>query len=347
MPDLHTTAPSPRTLTIVEAMREAVAQEMERDPSVFILGEDVRVGGSFLFTLGLVSRFGPERIMDMPISEVGFVGMAIGAAIQGMRPIVDFQYGEFVLEAYSQIVQEATKLNYMSGGQVKIPIVLQCPTGASGRGAQHANSVEGYFFHVPGLKIVTPATPYDAKGLLISAIRDDNPVLFLVHKHTYGSKGRVLVQSAVATGHVPPEPYTIPLGLADIKREGSDVTVVANLLMLHRALSAADELAQEGISVEVIDLRTLVPLDTDTVCRSVAKTGRLVIVEEDPRRGGWGAEVAAVVADEAIGYLDAPIKRVAAPDVPIPFSPPLEASVVPDVARIKDAVRFVLGREVG
>jgi pyruvate/2-oxoglutarate/acetoin dehydrogenase E1 component len=339
--------PTTRNLTIVEALREAATQEMERDPAVFIMGEDIRIGGSFLFTLGLLDKFGPERIINCPISESGFVGLAIGAAIQGLRPIVDFQYGEFVLEAYDQLVQQAAKLRYMSGGQVRIPLVLQCPTGASGRGAQHANSVEGYFFHVPGLKIITPATPYDAKGLLISAIRDDNPVLCLVHKHTYGSKGRVLVQSKAATGHVPVEPYTIPLGVADVKRDGKDVTVVANLLMLHRALAAAEEMQQEGISVEVVDPRTLAPLDTQTICTSVAKTGRLVIVEEDNRRGGWGAEVAAVVAEEALAYLDAPIKRVAAPDTPVPFSPPLEASVVPDVARIKAAIRFVMGREEG
>ena len=334
-----------RVLTIVEAMREAVCQEMERDESVLLLGEDIRIGGSFLFTLGMLERFGPARVLNTPISESGFVGLAIGAAIQGLRPIVDFQYGDFVLEAMDQLVQQASKLRYMSGGQVKVPIVLQLPTGASGRGAQHANSVEGYFFHVPGLLIATPATPYDAKGLLTSAIRNDNPVLFLVHKHTYGSKGRPLARSKVATGHVPEDPYTIPFGVADIKREGSDVTVVANLLMLHRSLNVAEALAGEGISVEVVDLRTLVPLDTETIIASVQKTGRLVIVEEDNLRGGWGAEVAAVVADQALGDLDAPIKRVAGADTPVPFSPLLEAHVVPDEARIAAAIRFVLGRK--
>jgi pyruvate/2-oxoglutarate/acetoin dehydrogenase E1 component len=232
----------------------------------------------------------------------------------------------------------------MSGGQVKIPIVVHLPTGASGRGAQHANSIEGFFFHVPGLFLVTPATPYDAKGLMISAIRNDNPVLFAVHKHTYGSAGRHLAESSVATGHVPEEPYAIALGVADVKREGSDVTIVSNLQMLHRSLNAAEALAQEGISVEVVDLRTLVPLDRDTIIRSVRKTSRLVIVEEDNLRGGWGAEVAAVVADQALLDLDAPIKRIAAADVPVPFSPPLEEFVIPNEARIVDTVRQLLGR---
>jgi pyruvate dehydrogenase E1 component beta subunit len=324
-------------------MREAIREEMRRDERVFVLGEDVRIGGSFLFTLGLVDEFGPERVINTPISEAGFIGLATGAAIQGMHPVVDFQYGDFLFCAMDQIAQQATKLRYMSGGQVKVPMVIQLPTGASGRGAQHANSMEGFFFHIPGLKIATPATPYDAKGLLKSAIRDDNLVLFCVHKHLYGSKGRPLAQSSASVGHVPQEEYVIPLGLADVKREGSDITVVANLLMLHLALNVAEELANQGISVEIVDPRCLVPLDTDTVVSSVAKTGRLVIAEESNRRGGWGAEVAAEVAAQAIGYLDAPIRRVAAPDVPIPFSPGLEAAVVPDEARIREAILELVG----
>jgi acetoin:2,6-dichlorophenolindophenol oxidoreductase subunit beta len=332
-----------RDLTIVQALREAIREEMRRDDDVFVLGEDIRIGGSFLFTLGLLDDFGPERVLNTPISEAGFVGLAIGAAIQGMRPVIDFQYGDFLFTAFDQIVQQCTKLRYMSGGQVKIPLVFQMPTGASGRGAQHANNMESFFFHIPGIKIVTPATPYDAKGLFKSAIRDDNPVLFCVHKHLYGSKGRKLVESSVSRTHVPEEEYLIPLGVADVKRPGTDVTVVANSLMLHRAVNVADALAGEGISVEVIDPRTLVPLDIDPVIESVKKTSRLVIVEESNLRGGWGAEVAALVAEKAIGYLDAPIRRVAAPDVPIPFAPVLEAAVVPDEARIRVAIMELAG----
>lgn len=341
MPSVTTTT---RQLTIVQALREAVREEMNRDENVFVLGEDIRIGGSFLFTLGLLDEYGPDRVLNTPISEAGFVGLAIGAAIQGMRPVVDFQYGDFLFTAFDQIVQQATKLRYMSGGQVKIPLVFQMPTGASGRGAQHANTMESFFFHIPGLKIITPATPYDAKGLFKAAVRDDNPVLFCVHKHLYGSKGRPLAQSRVSQGHVPEEEYVLPLGEADIKHAGHDVTVVANSIMLHRALNVAESLAGEGVSVEVIDPRCLVPFDIDTVIESVKKTSRLVIVEESNERGGWGAQVAADVAGRAIGYLDAPIRRVAAPDVPVPFSPVLEHAVVPDEGRIRAAVLELVGR---
>jgi len=334
-----------RNLTIVQAMREAIREEMHRDKTVFVMGEDVRIGGSFLFTLGLLDEFSPERVIDTPISEAGFVGLAIGAAIQGLRPVVDFQYGDFLFCAMDQVIQQATKLPYMSGGQVKVPIVLQLPTGASGRGAQHANSLEGFFFHIPGLKLVTPATPYDAKGLLKSAIRDDNLVLFCVHKQLYGSKGRPLARSSVSIGYVPEEEYTIPLGTADVKREGTDITVVANLLMLHRALNVAEKLGDEGVSVEVVDLRCLVPLDADTIVMSVQKTGRLLIVEEDNERGGWGAQVAADIASRAIGYLDAPVRRLCTPDVPIPFSPVLEEFVVPSEARIRRAILELVGAD--
>jgi acetoin:2,6-dichlorophenolindophenol oxidoreductase subunit beta len=331
-----------RALTIVQALREAIREEMHRDSDVFVLGEDIRIGGSFLFTLGLVDEFGTDRVINTPISESGFVGLAIGAAISGMRPVIDFQYGDFLFTAFDQIVQQATKLRYMSGGQMKIPLVFQMPTGASGRGAQHANNMESFFFHIPGIKIVTPATPYDAKGLFKSAIRDDNPVLFCVHKHLYGSKGRKLVESSISTGIVPEDEYVIPLGQADIKRSGTDVTVVANSLMLHRAMNAAEALQKDGISVEVVDPRCLVPFDMDTVYASVRKTGRLVIVEESAERGGWGAQVAADVAGHALGYLDAPIRRVATPNVPIPFAPKLENAVIPDEARIRAAILNVM-----
>ncbi len=333
-----------RNLTIVQAMREAIREEMHRDDDVFVIGEDIRIGGSFLFTLGLLDEFGEERVINTPISEAGFVGLAIGAAIQGMRPVVDFQYGDFLFCAMDQIVQQASKLRYMSGGQVKVPLTIQLPTGASGRGAQHANSVEGFFFNVPGIKIVTPATPYDAKGLLKSAVRDDSVVLFCVHKHLYGSKGRQLVQSSVSMGYVPEEEYTIPLGKAELRREGADLTIVANLLMLHRAMNVAEQLASEGIDVEVIDPRCLVPMDTETILSSVEKTGRLLIVEETNERGGWGTYVAAVVAEHAIGFLDAPIKRLATPNVPIPFSPTLESFVVPSEEDIRVAIYEILGQ---
>jgi pyruvate/2-oxoglutarate/acetoin dehydrogenase E1 component len=332
-----------RDLTIVQALREAIREEMDQDEDVFVMGEDIRIGGSFLFTLGLLDEYGPDRVLNTPISEAGFVGLAIGAAIQGMRPVVDFQYGDFLFTAFDQIVQQCTKLRYMSGGQVRIPLVFQMPTGASGRGAQHANTMETHFFNIPGLKIITPATPYDAKGLFKSAVRDDNPVLFCVHKHLYGSKGRPLAQSSLSRGHVPEEEYLIPLGVADIKRQGHDVTVVANSQMLHRALNVAEALAGDGVSVEVVDPRCLVPLDMDTIIESVKKTSRLVIVEESNMRGGWGAQVAADVAGQAIGFLDAPIRRVAALDVPVPFSPALEAAVIPDEGRIREAVLELMG----
>jgi len=333
-----------RSLTIVQALREALVEEMELDPAVFVLGEDIRIGGSFLFTLGMLEKFGETRILNTPISEAGFVGLAAGAATQGLRPIVDFQYGDFVITAADQLIQQASKLRYMSGGQVKVPMVLQLPTGASGRGAQHANSIESWFFGIPGLKIVTPSSPHDAKGLFKTAVRDDNVVLFCVHKHLYGSKGRDLAYSSTSTGHVSADDYTIPFGSADVKRSGSDVTVVANSIMVHRALEAGEQLSTEGIEIEVVDPRTLVPFDLDTVFASVEKTGRLVVVEESPARGGWGGYVISAVADKLIGYLDGPVKRIALPDIPIPFAPNLEAAVIPSTERIVKTVREVVGQ---
>jgi pyruvate/2-oxoglutarate/acetoin dehydrogenase E1 component len=341
----ETTAPPKlRTLTIVQAMREAIAEEMRADPDVFVLGEDVRIGGVFLLTLSLVDEFGPARIVDTPISESGFTGLAIGAAIDGMRPVVDFQYGDFLLTAMDQLVQEATKLRYMSGGQVRVPLVLHLPTGASGRGAQHCNPIEHFCYPIPGLKLVTPATPYDAKGLLKTAIRDDNVVVFCVHKHLYGSKGRPLAQSSISTEHVPDDEYTIPFGEAAIRHPGEDVTVVANMLMLHRALNVAIALEDAGISVEVIDPRCLIPFDLDTVAASVEKTGRLLIVEENHARGGWGATVAADVLERAFGHLEEPIRRVTAPNVPVPFSPVLEEQLIPDEERIRGAILDLVGK---
>jgi pyruvate dehydrogenase E1 component beta subunit len=348
MPDsTHTieTQRNGRNLTIVQAMREALVEEMRRDEDVFVLGEDVRLGGVFLLTLRLVDEFGPDRILDTPISESGFLGMSIGAAIEGMRPVIDFQYGDFLLTAMDQLVQQATKLRYMSGGQLTVPLVLQLPTGASGRGAQHCNPIEGFLLNVPGITLITPSSPVDAKGLLKAAIRDDNVVLFCVHKHLYGSKGRPLAESPLSVEHVPTEEYLIPIGKGDKKREGKDVTIVANMLMLHKSLNVADGLlAERGVSIEVIDPRTIVPFDLELVLNSVRKTGRLIIVEESHQRGGWGAQLAADVAFHVLEYLDAPIVRVATPDVPIPFSPVLEASLIPDEVQIRDAVLEILER---
>jgi pyruvate dehydrogenase E1 component beta subunit len=327
-----------RNLTIVEAMREAMRDEMRGDDRVFLIGEDIQIGGAFLMTLGFLEEFGADRVINTPISEAGFIGLATGAAMAGMRPIVDFQYGDFLFTAADQLVQQAAKLRFMSDGQVSVPMVIQLPTGASGRGAQHANTIESFFFGVPGIKIVTPSTPYDAKGLLVSAMRDGNIVLFCVHKHLYGSKGRPLENSQTSTGIVPAEEYAIPLGVADVKRAGDDVTVVANHVMLHRSLAAAHTLATRGVSVEVIDPRTLVPLDVDAVLRSVRKTGRLLVVEESHGRGGWGPYLIARVAEELGGVLRV-LRRIALPDAPIAFSPPLERAVVPDTATIERTIR--------
>jgi len=334
-------------LTIAEAIREALIEEMRRDPTVFLIGEDIGIpggwGGPFTVTQGLAERFGSERVIDTPISETGIIGVAIGSAMMGLRPVAEVQYGDFLFCAMDQIANQAAKLRYMSGGQVKIPLVIRVPTGAAGRGAQHAQSLEGLFIHIPGLKVVAPSTPYDAKGLLKSSIRDDNPVLFFEHKLLYGSKGARKERAGIEVlGEVPEEEYTIPLGVADVKRIGRDVTIVAKLLMLHRALEAAEELSKEGIEAEVIDPRTLVPFDKETVINSVKKTNRLLIVDEGPRTGGWAAEVASTVIEEAMDYLDTPIRRLCTYDVPIPFSPVLENYVIPSKDRIIQIVKEML-----
>jgi pyruvate/2-oxoglutarate/acetoin dehydrogenase E1 component len=329
---------------IAEALREAIREEMRRDERVFCLGEDIGVeggwGGAFTVTLGLSEEFGHERILDTPISELGFAGVAVGAALMGMRPIADVQYADFIFLAMDQLVNQAAKMRYMSGGTVKVPMVMRVPVGATRRGAQHAQSVESYFVHVPGLKVACPCTAYDAKGLLKTAIRDDNPVIFVEHKLLYGSKGARKEQGGLdAQGEVPDEEYLIPFGVADVKRAGTDVTIVATLRMVYEAMSAAVALEQEGISVEVIDPRTLVPLDETTILKSVQKTGRLVIAHEDNLTGGWGAEVAARVAEKAFDYLDAPITRICAPDTPVPFAPVMEDYYVPSAASIVAGVR--------
>lgn len=322
------------TTTIIAGLREALAAELETDERVFVMGEDIGIGGSFHLTLGLGQRFGSERIRDTPVSEAGFVGLAIGAAMAGLRPVVDFQYGDFLLPAADQIIQQACKLPYMSGGQVTVPIVLHAPTGASGRGAQHANSVENFFFGVPGLVVAVPSTAYDAKGTMTTAIRSSQPTLVLSHKHLYGSKGRHLVNGHGVVDAVPAEPYELEIGRAAVRRRGDDVTIVGALLMAHRALAASDTLSEQGIEAEVIDLRWLAPLDIDAVLASVRRTGRLLVVQEGPVLGGWAANVAAAVAGQAFRELRCPIGCLTGHDRPLPFAPHLEQGLVPSTERI-------------
>jgi pyruvate/2-oxoglutarate/acetoin dehydrogenase E1 component len=332
------------TMSIVEALRQAIREEMERDPRVFCIGEDIGIpggfGGAFTVTLGLSEQFGHERILDTPISEIGIAGVAIGAAIAGLRPIADVQYGDFLFCMMDQLANQAAKMTYMSGGTVSVPMVMRAPVGSTRRGSQHAQSLEAFFTHIPGLKVLAPSTAYDAKGLLKSAVRDDNPVLVFEHKLLYGSKGARTEKGALSpVGEVPDEEYLVPIGKGIVRRSGKDVTIIGKLLTMYRALAAADVLAKDGIEAEVIDPRTLVPLDKEMILESVRKTGRLVVVEEDNLTGGWAADLAAIVAEEAFYWLDAPIKRVSAPDVPPPFAPAMELSYVPSVERVVEAVK--------
>lgn len=336
-----------RMMSMAEALREAMRQAMRRDPSVFLLGEDLGVpggfGGGFTVTLGLADEFGHDRVMDTPISETAIVGAAVGAAMVGMRPIAEMQYGDFVFCAMDQVVNQAAKMHYMSNGQVSVPLVLRLPVGATTRGAQHGQCSEAWFMHTPGLKVVCPSNPYDAKGLLLAAIWDNNPVVFLEHKLLYGAKGGRKEQTSLdPVDEVPEEAYELPLGSVAIKREGTDITILANMLMVYRALEAAEELAKAGISAEVIDVRCLIPLDMATLIQSAQKTSRVLIVEEDNLTGGWGAEIAARLGEAAFFHLDAPIRRVAAPDTPLPCASALERVYVPSVAQVvKEAKRLV------
>jgi acetoin:2,6-dichlorophenolindophenol oxidoreductase subunit beta len=340
MPDA---AEQSRRLTVGEALREAIAEEMRRDEDVFLIGEDVGIeggfGGAFGVYLGLVEEFGHARIIDTPISEKVIAGAAVGAAALGMRPIADMQYADFLFECMDELVNQAAKLRYMSGGKVSIPLVMRAPVGATTRGAQHGQCPESYFAHVPGLKVVAPSDAYHAKGILKSAVRDDNPVLIFEHKLLYGSKGREAAAGLDLTAEVPVGEYTVPIGKAIVKRQGSHVTVVATHVSLYRALAAAEQLSADGIECEVIDPLTLLPLDSETIFQSVRGTGRLVIVHEDTITGGWGAELAAQVADQCVEYLEAGIKRVATSDVPMPYAPVLEQAVVPSVDRIAAVIR--------
>ncbi|MDR1856932.1 MAG: alpha-ketoacid dehydrogenase subunit beta [Desulfovibrio sp.] len=321
------------TKTFLQAINDALRLEMEKDPNVFIIGEDVgKFGGCFGVTQGLYEKFGERRVRDTPITESGIIGLAVGAAAAGLRPVAELMFVDFIGVALDQLFNQAAKMRYMFGGKAKVPMVLRMPQGAGvGAAAQHSQSMESWFVHIPGIKVVIPSTPADAKGLLISAIRDDNPVVFLEHKVLYG-----------AEGEVPDGEYTIPLGKGDIKREGKDVTVVATSLMVKTALDAADVLAKDGISVEVVDPRCLSPLDTDIILKSVGKTQHLVVAHEAVKQGGAGAEIAAVVAEEAIGSLAGPIVRVGAPFCPIPFAQSLEQAYIPGVDAVVAAVKKTL-----
>jgi pyruvate/2-oxoglutarate/acetoin dehydrogenase E1 component len=331
--------------SIAEALREAIAEEMERDPDVFCIGEDIGVpggfGGAFTVTLELEKRF-PDRVLDTPISELGFIGAAVGAAMMGMRPIADVQYSDFLFLAMDQIANNAAKLRYMSGGTIKIPLVVRAPVGATGRGSQHAQNMERFFIGIPGLKIVAPSNAYDAKGLLKAAVRDDDPVVIFEHKLLYGSKGaRAEAGTTNASSDIPDEDYVVPLGTASVRREGSDVTVLAWLLMLHESLAAA-ALVESDISAEVIDVRSLAPFDWKTIGDSIDKTGRVVIVEEGPITGSVSAELAAGIMERFPDKLVAPVTRVASADVPVPFSPVLENMYRPDRQRIAEALRSIV-----
>ena len=334
-------------MTIAEALREGLREEMKRDARVFCIGEDIGIrggwGGAFTVTLGLENDF-CDRVIDTPMSEAGFFGAALGAAMMGLRPVVDVQYSDFLYCAMDQVVNQIAKMRYMSGGKITVPLVMRAPVGATGRGSQHGQNPEALLLSVPGIKIACPATAYDAKGLLKAAIRDDNPVLLFEHKLLYGAKGaRAESGSVDASNDIPEGDYIVPLGKGVIRREGNDVTIIGTLLMMHRALTAAEQLALEGISAEVIDPRSLVPFDWDLVKASVMKTTRAVIVEEGPRRGGWAAEIAAMLGEELSDYLTAPVVRVASPDIPTPFSPPMENLYRPNAERIAAAVRQVVG----
>lgn len=329
---------STRTLSYSEAIREAMVIAMEADPTVILMGEDIGVyGGAFQVTLDLVDQFGPDRVMDTPISELGGAGVAVGAALTGLKPIFEFQFSDFATLAMEQIVNQAAKLRYMLGGEASVPVVFRMPAGSgTGAAAQHSQSLEAWFGHVPGLKVIQPSTPEDAKGMLLAALADPDPVLVFEHKLLYKMKGEV-----------PAGYYTTPIGKAAIRRAGSDITIVAASIMVHRALEAAVHLAAEGVSAEVIDLRSIRPIDHETILASVRKTGRLLIVYEGVKSYGIGAEISAMVAEsDAFDFLDAPILRLGGAEAPIPYNPDLERAAVPQVETILSAAQRLARREV-
>jgi acetoin:2,6-dichlorophenolindophenol oxidoreductase subunit beta len=325
---------SERNITYAEAIREALSIEMRNDPKVFILGEDVgKFGGCFGVTKGMLDEFGPERVRDTPISEAAILGLSLGAAQMGLRPVPEIMFGDFLAECFDNLYNQAAKVRFMCGGQIqKLPYVIRSTVGGWIRAAgQHSQSVEGFFTQIPGLKVVMPAFPDDAKGLMLAALRENDPVLFLEHKVLYG-----------AEGPVPEGDYVVPIGKAKVRKAGKDITVVASALMVHKALAAAGVLAKEGIDIEVIDLRTVSHLDKETICESVKKTHRAVVVQEAPSRGGTNAQVIALIVENAFNWLEAPIRQVAALDTIIPFSPPLEDMVLPDEGKIVATVKEVM-----
>ncbi len=329
-------ATTTRELTYGEAIREALAEELRRDPRVFLIGEDIaEAGTTYKVLTGLVEEFGPERILDSPISEEGITGLGVGAAMTGLRPVVDIMFGDFVGLLMDQMANQAAKIHYMSGGKYQVPMVLRTTMGAGRRSAaQHSQSLHAWLSHIPGLKVVIPSTPYDAKGLLKSAIRDDNPVAFFEDKMMYRT----------AKGPVPEAEYTIPLGVADVKQAGEDITLVATSSMVYVALEAAKMLAEAGISAEVVDPRTLVPLDKTTLIESAKKTGRAIIIDEGYEQYGVTGELASVIAEGAFYYLDAPVRRIAAMNVPIPFSPALEDLTIPTANAVCAAAKALCGK---
>lgn len=323
-----------RKITYRAALREGLREEMQKDECVFLLGEDIaEFGGTYKVTQGLLEEFGQARVRNTPISEAAIAGAALGAALLGMRPVAEIMYIDFSTIAMDQIVNQIAKVRYMFGGKAKASLVIRTQGGAGrSSAAHHAQSLEAWYTHIPGLKVVMPSTPYDVKGLIKSSIRDDNPIIFIEHKLLYNEEGPV-----------PEEEYVIPIGKADIKREGKDVTIVATSRMVMRALQAAEKLSEDGIEAEVVDPRTLVPLDEETILQSIKKTGRLLITHEAYRRCGFGAEIAALASEKAFYDLDAPIKRIGAANTPVPFAPQLENFVIPDEREIIKGVRELLG----
>ncbi len=322
-----------REITYAQAINEAIRGSMLKDERVVLLGEDIGCyGGVFQVTAGLQAEFGPQRVVDTPISEAGFVGASVGAALTGMRPVTEIMFIDFTTCCMDMIINQMAKMHYMFGGRGKVPMVLRTNIGAGrGTAAQHSQSFHAIFMHIPGLLVVAPSTPYDAKGLMVEAIQNDNPVVFVEHKKLYIEKGPV-----------PEEMYSIPFGQAEIKREGKDITIVATHALVQRSLNAAEQVAKEGIDAEIVDPRTLVPLDKETILNSVKKTGRLLVADEGHRTCGAAAEIAAMVAEEAIYYLKAPIKRVTSPDTPVPFSPPLEQAFIPDEKKLIPAIKSLM-----
>lgn len=319
--------------TVLEAIREAIAEEMERDRNVFMIGEDIgQFGGALGQTKGLFDRFGDERILDTPISEAAIVGAAVGASMLGMRPIADIMFTDFSTLAMDQIINQAAKARFMSGGKVSVPIVIKMQSGAGrGKAAQHSQSFEAIYSHIPGLKVVMPSTPYDAKGLFKTAIRDNDPVVYIEHGSLYGIKGQI-----------PEEDYTIPMGVGDIKREGKDISIITYSYMVHKALAAAEILGVDGIDAEVVDLRTLKPMDTEIIAASVKKTHRVVVFHEACVTGGIGGEIVAKIAENVFDYIDAPIKRVGIPDVPVPYAKSLEDAIVPNEDKLITCIKEVM-----